>query len=125
LRNELPGLEYTETENWATFKTPGGRRVADLDASQQTIRVFLRLALGHHPELRPGPSSSKWLAQYPSVFRIAREADVATAKRLILSSPATASQSAPKSVAEHLVPQELPAQSEYVEGSAKRVWVNA
>ena len=129
LRDELPGLRYSEAKYWAIFKTePSGERVADLNPSKKQVRLFLALDPGDEPGLRPTPSSGRWAKQYTSIFQIKGAPDLAKAKRLILKSDGAIRQSAirkfsPRPV--YLAAEELDPQAEYAEGSTSRIVVNA
>ena len=129
LRDDLPGLQYSEAKHWASFKTePGGRRVADLNPTKKHLRLFLALDPGDEPDLQPTPSSGGWAKQYRSVFEVSGIADLAKAKRLILKSDGAIRQSTIRTFAPrpaYLPVEELGPEAKYAEGSASQIVVNA
>ncbi len=129
LRDRLPQFEYSEAGYYAAFRTEAPRKVlAYLNPAKRGIRLFLPLKPGDDAHLQPTPSTSTWAARFPSVFSISREQDLSTATRLIVKSRATIDSSAGKKPArrpEYVSAEELPSQTEYVEGAARPVLVNA
>lgn len=129
LRDSLPELEYTEATYYAAFKTkPPRRALAYLNPAKRSIRLFLPLKPGDDPRLQPTPSTSSWAARFPSVFPIAREADLPTAGQLIARSRAAIGPSTRKKPSrrpEYLAAEELSSKVEFVEGAARSVLVNA
>ena len=77
--------EYRESEYWASFRRLG-KVVAYLNPGKRCIRLFLRLPVDHAKMLVGTPSSHSWAENFPSVFKIASEEDVATAVELIKAS---------------------------------------
>lgn len=109
LRDELPGVKYSEKSYWAAFGN-GRRKVAQLNVNRRGIRLFLALAPDDVSGLQTTPSSGSWAAEFPSVFPIANEADLPRARQLILRSLArneAIADDVPASQPEYSAPGEL------------------
>lgn len=129
LREALAGFDYRETKYWASFRTnSSGRAVAQLNPSKNRIRLFLGLNQDTANDLIRTPSSASWGSRFPSVFEIKRDDDIPRATELIVLS---AAQIGPRSLRrtklrpETAASEELPADTDYFEGAAKVVAVNA
>lgn len=129
LRDRLPQLEYSETEYWASFRSEPPRKVvAYLNPAKRSVRLFLPLEAVDEPLLQPTPSTSSWAVQFPSIFPIVGEEDLATATRLIVKAYGSLRPSTRKKATlrpEYFAAEELSSEIEYLEGAARSVVVNA
>ncbi len=129
LRDRLPQFEYSEARYYAAFRTKLDRRAfAYLNPAKRSIRLFVPLEPGTDAHLQATPSTSSWAVRFPSVFPIAGEQDLATAARFIAKSHTAIGRSTRKKAIlrpEYLAAEELPSETEYVEGAARSVLVNA
>ena len=129
LRDRLPGLEYSEARYYAAFRAElPHRAVAYLNPAKRSIRLFLSLTPTDDAHLQPTPSTSSWAARFPSVFTITRVKDLSAAARLIgksRDSVQALSKAMPVLRPEHVAPEELSSQIDFMEGAARPIVVNA
>lgn len=128
LCEQLPDLNYTESKNWATFRTGTAGPVAQLNPSHARIRLFLVLDHSTQSDLKPGPSTGTWGARFPSIFEIERPEDLARAGQLIRMSADAAAPRIKRSFtrrADQIAAEEVPDGTLYQEGAVHQVTVNA
>ena len=110
------------------FETRTRRVVAQLNPAKRSIRLFLPLTPDMSAGLQPTPSTSTWASRFQSVFPIGAERDLPIAAGLIakahatLTSPRVARASRRP---DYVPPEELPSSTDYVEGAARSILVNA
>ena len=129
LRESLPTLEYSESKYWASFKTESPRRaIANLNPAKRSLRLFLTLDPRGEPDLRQTPSTDSWALRFPSIFQIAGDGDLTRAEQLIRMSGMALGAPAKKKAhpkPEYFPAEELLPETEYLEGAASRILVNA
>ena len=84
---QIPQLEYIESEYWGAFKNPTTHRnVVYLQPTKKQIRLHMRLPLTFDEALEATSASKEWAETCPSLFRLRPEFDVEKAISLIVGS---------------------------------------
>ena len=84
---QVPALEYVESQYWGTFKNPTTHRnVVYIQPTKKQIRLHTRLPLTYDEALEATSASKEWAEACPSLFRVRSEFDVEKAVSLIVGS---------------------------------------
>ena len=85
--DQIPQLEYIESEYWGAFKNPTTHRnVVYIQPTKKQIRLHTRLPLTFDETLEETSASKAWAKTCPSLFRVRSEFDVEKAVSLIVGS---------------------------------------